>query len=375
LKWDIEDQLEQALALYRRASELDPDFAAAHALLARALVTQFYQTYDPALMVEAAQEMEVASNLQPDLPEVLIARGFVEEVRGNSVEAEIAYKRVIELTPGNDDAYRVMAYFYSDLGRHEEAHAAYQTALALRPGLWITHYDYGRYLQYHSAEPERARQHLEKAVEYHPNGVGPTVALGDTYLNEGKLDEAAEWFRKALEHRRSPWAHYNLGAVYYYRGEYELAHRSFQAALERLPDRPAFEVAAGDALRQMGQVNEAQPYYARALTTYRRLLDDQPNDDENRIGLAVLLAMLDRCDEARQEQQTVLTRNPASASFASKGAYASVLCGDLDEATRLALVAIRGGDYLNARFEPALAPVREVPEVSQALADAGLPLQ
>ncbi len=57
LKWDIEENLERALALYRQATELDPGFAAAHALLARALVTQFYQTYDPALMVEAAREI------------------------------------------------------------------------------------------------------------------------------------------------------------------------------------------------------------------------------------------------------------------------------------------------------------------------------
>jgi tetratricopeptide (TPR) repeat protein len=216
---------------------------------------------------------------------------------------------------------------------------------------------------------------LKKAVEYHPNGVGPTVALGNTYLSEGKLDEAATWYRKALDHQKSPWAHYNLGVVYYYQNEYELAHRSFEAALERLPNRPSFEVAAGDALRQLGQLEQAQTYYDRALATYRRLLADQPNLDENRIALAVLLATLDRCDEARQELETVLVRSPESADIASKGAYASILCGDRDEAVRLALVAIQGGDYLYSRFDPALEPVREAPEIRQALAKAGLPLQ
>jgi tetratricopeptide (TPR) repeat protein len=374
-KWDIEEHLEQALDLFRQATELDLDFAAAHALLARALVTQFYQTYDPALMAEATQEMKTASNLAPDLPEVLIAIGFVEEARGNSVEAEMTFKRAIELAPGNDQAYRIMASFYSDLGRHEEAQVAYQKALTLRPGLWINHYDYGRYLHHYGDEPARSRQHLEKAVEYHPSGVGPTMALGNTYLSEGKLDEAATLYRKALENRKSPWAHYNLGVAYYYRGEYELAHRSFEAALERLRTRPSFEVAAGDALRQLGQLDEAQAFYTRALVTYRRLLADQPNNDENRIALATLLATLDRCDEARKELDDVLTRNPESADFASEGAYASMMCGDRDEAIRLALVAIQGGDCLYARFDPALESVREAPEVRQALADAGLPLQ
>jgi serine/threonine-protein kinase len=374
-KWDIEEQLERAVELLGEAIQLDPDFAAAHALLAKVLVTQFYQTYDPALMVEAAREVKIAKDLAPNLPEVLVAAGFVEEVRGNSVEAEMAYKRAIELAPGNDNAYRVMAYFYSDLGRHQEARAAYQKALTLRPGLWINHYDFGRYLQYKRSEVDLARHHFEKAVEYHPNGVGPTVALGNTYLSEGKLDEAGTWYRKALVHQKSPWAHYNLGVVYYYRAEYELAHRSFEAALERLPNRPGFEVAAGDALRQLGQAEEARAYYDRALATYRRLLDDQPNIDENRIAIAVLLATLDRCDESRQELETVLSRSPESANFAAKGAFASIMCGDRDEATRLALVAIRGGDYLNARFDPELEPVRETPEVRQALENAGLPLQ
>ena len=373
-QWDIEEHLEEASNLFRKAIDLDPDFAAARALLARTLVTKFYQNYDSSLVAEASQQVELASTLASELPEVLIARGFVEEVRGNSVEAEMAYKRAVELAPGNDTAFSIMGSFYADLGRHEEADDAYQRALFLRPGSWKNHYDYGRHLQIYSGELDKSRDHLKKAVEYHPNGVGPKMALGNTYLNQGELEEAATWYRRALEHRKSPWAPYNLGLVYYYQGEYELAHRSFQTALERLPNRPEFQVAVGDALRQMRQSEQAQRYYSEALSTYRRLIADQPADDENRIELVALLATLDQCDEARRELESVMNLNADSADFSSKGAYASALCGDQDEAIRLALVAIRGGDCLYARFDPALEQVRQVPEVRRALADAGLPL-
>ena len=124
----------------------------------------------------------------------------------------------------------------------------------------------------------------------------------------------------------------------------------------------------------MGQIEQSQRYYRRALATYRRVLEDDPHDSENRSDLAALLATLERCEEALQELETVLTQDPDSSKFASEGAYTAILCGDVDNATRLAIRAIRGGEYLYARFEPALEPIRRVPEVRKALEEAGLPL-
>jgi Flp pilus assembly protein TadD len=211
-------------------------------------------------------------------------------------------------------------------------------------------------------------------VEYHPSGVGPKVELGNLFLGQGNLEEAEMWYRRALEYRQTPWSHYNLGVVYYYRREYELALRSFQSALERFPNRPSFQVATGDALRHLGQMEQAQEYYRRALSTYRRILEDAPHDSDNRSDLSALLATLERCEEALHELEIVLAQNPDSPKFASEGAYTTILCGNLEDATRLALKAIRGGEYLYSRFDPALEPVRRVPEVREALEEAGLPL-
>jgi tetratricopeptide (TPR) repeat protein len=303
-----------------------------------------------------------------------MGKAFVEELQGNTVETEMAYKRAIELSPGNDRAYRNLATFYADLGRHDEARRAYQDALGLRPGLWNNHYTYGDYLRIFTDDTDDARRHLEQAAELHPSGVGPKMALGNLSLSRGKLRDAETWYRQALEYRQTPWSHYNLGVVYYYRGEFELALRNFQAALERYPNRPSFQVATGDALRQLGQNERAQSYYQQALATYRGGLEDDPHDSENRSKLAALLATLELCEEALQELESVLTQDPDSPKFSSMGAYTAVLCGDMDRATRLGVTAIRGGEVLYSRFHPSMEPLREVPEVRQALEDAGLPL-
>jgi len=374
-RWDIPDELRQAMTVYREALRLDPDFAAARAGLARALITQFYQVNDPSLVSAAREEVVRARALAPDLPETLVATGFQEEASGNSVQAEVAYRKAVEVSPGNDGAYRVQADFYADLGRHQEALELYQRMVSLRPGYWRNHYALGRFHLYFTGNLEAARQEFEKAHQYYPDGLAPKVGLGNIHLSRGQLDEAETWFRRAVEQAPDPMGHYNLGVVYYYKGQFDLALRTFETASRLSPDNPFYLLGVADAYRQQRNFAAARSRYERVLQLYQAMLAAHPEYVEKRSEYAIGLAGAGQCSQAGVEMKRVLDTSPGSPKFSAHGAYAAILCGDAQEAARLALAAVEGGDVLLVGFNPDLAPVRQETAVRAALERAGVPLR
>jgi tetratricopeptide (TPR) repeat protein len=370
-RWDLEEDLDLAVGSFREAVALDSNFAAAHASLARALVTLFYQTNEPGLIAEATDAVENARVLAPDLPEVLLARGFLLEVTGDTVEAEKALTRAMSLAPGYDTAYRVTAGFYADLGRHEEARRLYEQAIALRPGSWRIQYDLGRYLLVFRGGIADAREHVERAEALHPSGDAPKQLLGLIDLKTGNLDDAESRFREVLRlSPRDSMARYNLGWVEYYRGRFELALRNWEDARDRAPDRAAYHAVVGDALRQLGDGASASVHYARALDLYREDLDRHPGDDEMRVELATLLATLGECAEAGTSIEGALSRSPQSFEFTERGAYVHHRCGWSEEARELALRSIAAGDVGRIRYDPDLESLRALPEIREALEKA-----
>jgi eukaryotic-like serine/threonine-protein kinase len=366
--WDLEEELDRAVTSFREAVRIDPNFGAAQAGLARALVTLFYQNNDPALVAEATDAVERARALAPDLPEVLLASGFVYEVTGETTQAEEAFARAISLAPGYDTAYRVAASFYADRGLHDMAESLYQRALALRPGSWRIHYDVGRYQLVFRGDMDEARGHMERAESLHPTGDGPKQVLGLIALNHGRLDDAEARFHSVLElSPEDTMARYNLGWVDYFRGRFEPALGSFREAVDRAPDQPMYAAAVGDALRQLGDDAQSMVHYGKAVDLYRRVLEDHPSDDEARAQLASLLATLAQCAEAQSKIDGILSRSPSSFTFTTQGAYVYERCGNTGESERLALRSIAAGDVSSIQFDPDLGRLRDAPEVRQAL--------
>ncbi|MGH9463127.1 MAG: protein kinase domain-containing protein [Vicinamibacteria bacterium] len=373
-RWDLEEDLERAVELYRESTEADPDFAAAHAGLARALITLFYQTNDPSQVASASEAVDRALLLGPELPEVLLASAVVDEVTGDTVQAEAGFTRAIEVAPGYDTAYRLAAFFYADLGRHQDAIESYQRAVALRPGSWRNHYSLGRYYLVFRGDLAAALSEFQEAEQYHPTGDAPKQVLGLINLERGHLDEAEPYFRSVLElSPNDSMAYYNLGHVYYYRGQYDLALRNWRTALEREPRVPMYLVAVGDAHHALEEREQAQSSYLEAREQYREMLSSHPDDHEKRAEQAALLARLNQCEDAQSEIEATLSRSPDSIEFLVEAVYISALCGDVDLAARLALRCI-DADYVGrVAFDPRLESLRQVPSVREALDAAAIP--
>jgi serine/threonine protein kinase/tetratricopeptide (TPR) repeat protein len=365
--FDIEGNTAGAIALYREALTADPDFAAAHAGLAVALVSEFHRTHDPQTKAAASEAAGRALRLDQELPEAWLASGMVAAESGETVEARAAFDRALALAPGNDATCRNIAELYASLGRHADAEAMFERALALRPGFWRHHYDFGTYLFRLKGDVDAAEREVRTAASLH-QGPAPLVLLGIIRLTRSDLDGAERYLRQAQELSPLPATLYNLGLINYYRGQYDLALRNWRAVLESAPREPGYRAAVADALRQLGRLDESKRELTEAVEDFRKALDDNQQDDETRAELAMALAALGNCAEAQADAGTVLARHPKSPLLSYYGAITASRCGDDDRAAQLILSALPSRDALGVRFDPDLARVRQRPDVRAALA-------
>jgi tetratricopeptide (TPR) repeat protein len=297
----------------------------------------------------------------------MIAYGMVHAESGNSIEARDAFVKALELAPGDDSACRSLAEMYSMLGRNQEAEAMYRQAVALRPSFWRNHYALGTFEWQYAGNLNAARLHLEKAAELHPEGFAPLVMIGNLHLTQGELEKAENYFRKALERAPNAYAYNNLGLVYYYRGQYDLALRNWQAVLKDAPEKPMYQANVADALRRLGRSEEARDRYMQVIEGFRVALKLNPTDDRTRAGLAMALSATGMCKEAAAETRGVLTRHPKSPELAAYAAITVSRCADLNWAKQIVLDSIAADNLLMIRFDPDLEAVRKLPEVQAAL--------
>ncbi|RZA18075.1 MAG: hypothetical protein EOP93_12080, partial [Lysobacteraceae bacterium] len=128
-------EMRRALAHFERAIELDPSYARAHAMAGTA--AGLLRTYgDDSAETERkiSRYIDRALELAPDLGEAWAARGAQLQSARDFKNAEIAYRKAIELAPGYPTAYQWLGEFYQDdTGEIDKALPLLERATILDP--------------------------------------------------------------------------------------------------------------------------------------------------------------------------------------------------------------------------------------------------
>jgi lipopolysaccharide biosynthesis protein/tetratricopeptide (TPR) repeat protein len=304
----------------------------------------------------AASLYRTALDRKPGNPPIWIQYGHALKESGNRAMAEAAYRTAIGYSPDDADAYLHLGHVLKLQGRTAVAQAVYRRALALNPSLA----DAARELRELERDPASANPATADLAMPAPSealaiatisptansavrrqlkrGKGSFISRADRAREAQQWDIAAEFYRKALD--RNPdnppiWVQYGHALKEF--GNLPEAERAYRAAIVRDPSAADPYLHLGHVLKMQGKQEEAEAAYLRAFALDPRL----PHPPEALRGLGwseTRVSELRRSSSAADlpfGQQRIEPSGSASAPKPLGGApNSSVSHGPLEEAVR-----------------------------------------
>ena len=186
---------QEARALFSKALELDPKFARAYAALAMTYAMEYrYQTSPQASapLKRALELAQTAQQIDPGIPEVHWALGFVEAQSRRHEEALKHLQKAIELNPSYADAYAFMGGIHTYIGQPAKGIPLLRTALRLHPdGGHLYYLLLGRAYLFEN-DVEQALFNLRQAHARNPENVETRLFLAAALAAHGERADA-EW--------------------------------------------------------------------------------------------------------------------------------------------------------------------------------------
>jgi serine/threonine protein kinase/tetratricopeptide (TPR) repeat protein len=198
--WDsVEDNLNEAEAASRKALELDPELAEAHAAggLAFALKKDF---------VQAQREFEAAIRLDPKLYEAYYFYARTSFQSGDLAKAAALYEQASRLNPDDYQAVSLLVPVYHGLGRPAEAAATEKRSLLLIEKHTENHPDDPRALYLGAGILARIGDHTKsydwarRALAIDPEETSILYNVACVYALLGKTEDALQCLGKVMEH-------------------------------------------------------------------------------------------------------------------------------------------------------------------------------
>jgi tetratricopeptide (TPR) repeat protein len=259
LNFDRVESLDSAIAVFRRALEIDRRYALAYAGLGEA----YWQKY-----------------------ELTRATIWIEAARGACESALGLDNTALDFEPTNDLSYVGLATAYEKLGRSSEAERTYRRAIQLRPNYWGSYNTLGGYY-YRLGRFDDAAAMFQQVVALAPDYYRAYSSLGAVFFKQDRIGDAIDSFQKSIAIKPNYAAASNLGTLYFFEGDYQRAVSAFRQALA--VDRSKYQVwqNIAAALEWAGEPQEAATSYRRARDLVLEQLAVNPRDP----GLHVLLAV------------------------------------------------------------------------------------
>ena len=310
LNFDRLENLDSAIAVFRRALEIDPRYALAYAGLGQAYWRK-HELTGAAMWVEPARgACEGALGIDPRASEGHTCLAMVLGGTGVYERAAKEFATALDLEPTNDVAYQGLATAYEKLNRPADAERTYRRAIELRPHYWAAYNNLGAYY-YRTGRYDDALTMFQQVVALAPDSFRGYSSLGALYFMKDQMDEAVTAFKKSLSIRPNYMAASNLGTLYFFEGNYRGAADAFRQALSF--DQGNYQVWGNlaSALGSLGDAAGSAAAYTRERALVKQRLSVNPRDPALQLSLAQCDAALGELDRARASIAQVVKLEPS----------------------------------------------------------------
>jgi serine/threonine protein kinase/TolB-like protein/Tfp pilus assembly protein PilF len=254
------DGFQRAAEAYRKATELDPDYAAAYAELAMSEFFAADWTNDDAGRKRALHDADKAVALAPDQADGYAARGHIR-LQGpwDFAGARADFEKALAIDPSNSIALRRYALLLAALGEAPESIALTKKAIELDPLSGVTWANLGLLLL-GDGQIGAAHDAIYRAVEIQPESLYGLSDLLQLQLMEGKFADVPETVRR---HGGEEFAIKSKAMVEYSLGHAEASQRAMDELAAKYAAECAYCVATAAAWR--GQKDETFKWLQRAF--------------------------------------------------------------------------------------------------------------
>ncbi|MBT8132802.1 MAG: hypothetical protein KJO35_11070, partial [Gammaproteobacteria bacterium] len=200
------ETLRFARGQFQQAIELDPKYSQAHSGLADSILLLMINHNAVAreeAIVQASQSLETALALDPNNATAYASLGLLkintahhENNDALLAEAESAFLRAIELSPGHAETYSWYASLKDEQGDRDKAISLYQKSLELDPLARIPRSNLAA-IYAKKGKNELALEHWLEGVRINPEWPAAYDYVANQLLGLGRLDEAYAWATRA----------------------------------------------------------------------------------------------------------------------------------------------------------------------------------
>jgi tetratricopeptide (TPR) repeat protein len=237
---------------------------------------------------------EHCKRLKELLAEELNSLGIICSRQAKHDEAEVIYRKTIELAP------KIAGYYYN-LGnalkaqqKLDEAIESYQQAIQLNSNYAIAYNNLGNALS-DQQKLDEAIESYQQAIQLNSNYATATAYnnLGNALSDQQKLDEAIESYQQAIQlNPDDAAAYYNLGNALKAQQKLDEAIKYYQKAIELNPDD-------ADSYYNLSTVYISQQAYEKAIDLLQQSADLELNDAARCFRVGLKLALQHKIEEAQ----------------------------------------------------------------------------
>lgn len=383
--------LDEAASELARAVDIDPEYARAHAELARVYRLQGQMGFVPSARADTLADisLERAVSLAPDEPDVLTAKAWVQDGRIAPSEVLPLFEAALAANPSDGEAYRGRARSLTQLGEYDRALADLETATQIDPRsvpAWTSlAFGYDR-----AGRIGERNAALLRLLELDPDHVAPLQILSSDAFGRGDVPRSHSIAKQAGEAMR-----WRLNYIYYetdlrehivdpdpdLRADMAFADGDHDKALAIAYEPEATPTTRIRALYHADRLDDVIPVWVGSniyAERYYPIFDDPEKLREaikhDNAFTSIVMGLKDIGDPTWQMRSTQLVEaygdlQGLSPSWDYSKAIALATHGDINGAMESArLYMARGIGKLVAEVDPGFKPLRDDPRWSEIVA-------
>ena len=362
-RFDNVASVDGAIAILTELTQLAPSQARFHAALARAFIRKHSLTRQRSWEAQAMSACDAAVRMAPGAPEVTLAQGEMELLRGRWESALAMFEEHLRANPVSYEGRIGRAQAHEGLGRTRLSLEEFREAAETAPEDWRAFHELAM-IQFRHGEYEEAAASWRHVTQVTPDNAGAHRNLGSALFHLDRFEEAESAFRRSIKMRPDFMAYSNLGTVLYFQEQFLESVECFQHAVDLNPADAKSWGNLGNACRLAGEpAHRIESALRRAVGLMQDGLERNPEFAEGWAHLADWQLGLGAQAGALASLERALTLAPGEARCQWVAAQVHAQIGDREKVIHHLRLAVRDGYRIGTiRRDPYFAAYRSDPE-------------